>query len=91
MTITVEFFGIPRARAGVDHVTVFSDRQSAPLCDVLSEVAKLCPDFASACLDGNQLREGFIVSIDGQCFVRDESKTIYGGQSILLLSSDAGG
>lgn len=91
MAILVEFFGIPRIRAGVDRLSVLDGRDSAPLGDVLREVGEQLPEFAASCLLKNRLREEYVASIDGECFVTSEQTTVLSDQSVLLLSADAGG
>ena len=91
MTIQVEFFGIARARAGTSQATVLPDRESATLQEILEALAQKFPDWATTCLDAGRLRDGFIVSVDGEQFVRDLQTVIFCHQSVLLLSTDAGG
>ena len=93
MPITVEFFGIPRARVGVSQTYVCDDDDVAPLGRVIAEVSKKFPDFAETCThDGHLLRDGYIANIDGTRFVRgDENELVTSGQSVLILSADAGG
>jgi hypothetical protein len=91
MAIVVEFFGIPRVRAGVERVEVLRGRESASVSEILSEVAKQFPDFAETCMTNRRLRTGFIASIDGQCFVQDDDMVVDRQQSVLILSADAGG
>ena len=91
MAIVVEFFGIPRARVGVERVEVANERSQVPLSEVLLALADLLPDFAESCLDGSQLQSNFIASIDGHCFVQGDEAIVHDGQSILILSADAGG
>ncbi len=91
MTIQVEFFGIARSRAGTSHAAVLADRESATVQEILEALAQQFPDWATACLDAGRLRDGFIVSVDGEQFVRDPQTVIFCHQSVLLLSADAGG
>jgi hypothetical protein len=37
------------------------------------------------------LRPGYLASIDGERFVRDPAETIVEGNSVLILSAEAGG
>lgn len=92
-SILVEFFGIPRARAGVSSMQVCEGRETVTLGDVLLELSDRLPDFANACLEEDRsLRPGYLANIDGQRFVRgDEDQPLRSGQSVLILSSDAGG
>jgi molybdopterin converting factor small subunit len=87
MTITVEFFGIPRARAG----TAATTAQGRCLGEVLSDLAGRFPEFARDCLDGNRLRPGFTANLRGERFVTDPQTPLAEGDTVLLLSVDAGG
>jgi hypothetical protein len=91
MAILVEFYGIPRIRAGVNQISVLEGRDRASLGEVLREVATKLPDFAESCLNKNQLKETFIASIDGEHFASNDETTVLKDQSVLLLSTDAGG
>lgn len=91
MAILVEFYGVPRLRAGVAQLSVLEGREQASLGEVLREVAVRLPDFAESCLNQNQLKETFIASIDGQHFAGSDETTVEKDQSVLLLSTDAGG
>ena len=91
MAIVVEFFGIPRVRAGIERVEVLHGRKSATLSEILTEVAERFPEFAENCMTDRRLRNGFIASIDGQCFVQDDNTVVGRQQSVLILSTDAGG
>lgn len=91
MTIVVEFFGIPRLRAGVERAEVLPGHESAALSEVLRDVGEQFPDFAAACMTNRRLRTGFIASIDGQCFVQDDDVVVDRQQAVLILSADAGG
>ena len=90
MSIEVEFFGIPRARAGADRASVLSGRSSALLSEVFAALRSEFPHFASTCLDGNGLREGYAASIDGEFFTVGDP-TVESDKSVLILSADAGG
>lgn len=89
MSIEVEFFGIPRLRAGVRRVTMSAD-QATQLSDLFARLHHECPGFAAACLDGNQLRDGFIASIEGEVFT-SQDVLVECGNSVLIMSADAGG
>ncbi len=91
MAIVVEFYGIPRARAGVQQTQVLDGRESASLREILTEVAAHYPDFGANCVNDGKLRDGFVASVDGDEFIRDEDSRIASGQSLLILSADAGG
>lgn len=93
MSITVEFYGIPRARVGVDKIHVCQGAPVTSLRQVIAEVAAQFPAFAESCTHhGTHLRHGYIANIDGEQFVHaHDDATISSGQSVLILSADAGG
>ena len=90
MSIEVEFFGIPRERAGTDRTTVLRGQSSALLANIFSALGTEFPDFAAACLDGNKLQCGYVASINGEFFTSCDA-IVESGKSVLILSADAGG
>jgi hypothetical protein len=84
----VEFYGIPRLRAGVSEVRL-------PRVPVLGDlVLALCqrfPDFARECAQGNQLSATCTANLDGKRFVRDPQTPLAGVSTVLILSTDSGG
>lgn len=93
MSIVVEFFGIPRSRTGVSQVRICEGLPQVSLGQVIEVLAHQFPEFANTCtVDGKSLRHGYIANIDGQRFVAgNDQQLIADGQTVLILSSDAGG
>jgi molybdopterin converting factor small subunit len=93
MRITVEFFGIPRQRAGqaLMDVSLPQSADFARLADVLESLAKELPDFARDCLAENRLKPGYIANINGERFITDPATPIADGDALLILSADVGG
>ena len=90
MAIRVEFFGVARSRAGVAETTV--DTGGSVALDVIfAELSRRFPNFAAECLEGGSLRRGYIANLGGERFVRDANELVADGQSVLILSADAGG
>jgi molybdopterin converting factor small subunit len=87
MQVTVELFGIARARAGIAQTTAVG----ANLGDVLSYLAARFPQLAESCIDGRALRTGFIANLGAERFVTSPETPLSEGDTILLLSLDAGG
>lgn len=87
MAVTVEFFGIPRQRAGVASTMV----EAGVLEDVLKSLAEQFPRLAEACFDGGRLRSGYLANLNGARFVSDPQTGLQPGDQILILSADAGG
>jgi hypothetical protein len=90
MTISVEFFGLARQRAGIGQLQLDFPGARVSLREVLSELAARLPSFA-ACVHAGRLDTTLAANLDGNCFVIDPETTIEDGQSLLLLSADAGG
>ena len=86
-TITVEFFGIPRRRAGRAELTV----AATTLAQVLEAVEHACPGLASLRGEDGRLARHYLLSVDGQRFVGDPAEKLPAGTKLLLLSADAGG
>jgi len=87
MQIAVELFGIPRARAGLAQTSA----RGKNLGDVLADLAKKFPPLAESCIDGRSLRPGYIVNLSAERFVTSPETPLRDGDTVLLLSLDAGG
>lgn len=87
MQVAVELFGIARARAG----TAQTIAVGANLGDVLADLATRFPQLAETCIDGRTLRTGFIANLSAERFVISPETPLSEGDTILLLSLDAGG
>ena len=75
----VEFFGVPRARAGISELEVQADT----LGQLLKTLAARIPS-----LDMNS---SFVANLNGDRFVSDPETPIGAGDRVLILSADAGG
>ncbi len=85
--IHVELFGIPRSRAGVEKTTA-----SGPcLGDVLLDLSERFPALAKECIDGRNLRAGYTANLRGERFITDPDTQLSDGDTLLLLTLDAGG
>lgn len=87
MQVAVELFGIARSRAGVARTTA----EGQSLGDVLADLACRFPGLAETCIDGRQLRPGFIANLCGNRFVSAPETFLTVGDTVMLLSLDAGG
>ncbi len=87
MQVAVELFGIARSRAGVARTFA----EGPLLGDVLRDLARQFPELGAACIDGQRLRPGFIVNICGNQFVSSPDTSLNAGDTVMLLSLDAGG
>lgn len=87
MSIHVELFGIPRKRAGVHCVDV----DGGNLREVFQALDRVLPQLQGVCLDEGRLKPGYLANINGNTFVTDEKTPLVDGDSVLILSADAGG
>jgi molybdopterin converting factor small subunit len=86
----VEFFGIPRERAGVSHLEV----QAGTLGQLLGTLAARIPALgnvlaADQCAD--RLHPAFVANLNGDRFVSDPATPLHDNDRVLILSADAGG
>lgn len=83
MPLTVEFFGIPRQRAGVADLTL--EDRPATLAELWCELGRRCPGLAG------ERSPHFAVNLEGRRFVDDPATSLEGVTHVLILSADAGG
>ncbi len=91
MAIRVEFFGTVQRRAGVAETALVPIEGKMRLGEALAILAARFPSLSGYCLEGNRMAEGFAACIDGKIFVDDANYELEDGQTLLILSSDAGG
>jgi len=85
--VTVEFYGVPRLRAGRAELAV----PAGPLAAVLAAVERTCPGLAGLVGAGGRVAPHYLLSLDGRRFVNDPEEVLAAGERLLLLSADAGG
>ena len=82
----VEFFGIPRERAGLAGMEV----RAETLGQLFATLAVEIPSFDSL-LRGQQLHPCFVANLNGDRFVSDPGTPLKENDRVLILSADAGG
>jgi molybdopterin converting factor small subunit len=87
MNVQVEFYGIPRERAGVASATVAATR----LGDALRQLVAEFPKLDGCCIRGERLCHGHVANLNGDCFLDDPDTELSGGDQLLILSGDIGG
>ena len=85
--VVVEFFAVPRLRAGRAELSVAPGPASA----VLAEVVARCPGLSDLLTPSGRLAPHYLLSLDGREFLRDLARDLPPGSRLLLLSADAGG
>jgi molybdopterin converting factor small subunit len=82
----VEFFGVPRERAGISELDV----QAETLGELLGTLKARIPRFGNLISD-HRLHPSFIASLNGDRFVSDPGTPLAKSDCVLILSADAGG
>lgn len=85
--IQVEFFGVPRLKAGMAQIHV----EAETIADVLRGLAIELPEFACSCLQEGALASEYLLCINGTQFTRDATLRLHPGDTVLILSADVGG
>ena len=85
--ITVEFYGIPRARAGVESIELAAET----IGDAVDSLASQFPELAQECFAGQQLKPGYLANINGATFTTNPEQPLSEGDSLLIMSADSGG
>lgn len=89
--ITIELFGVARLRAGVAEMQVDVPAIPCRLGDVFHFLQSHQPALGEVLFDKGQLRKEFVCNISGKNFTRARDYEILIGDSVLIMSSDAGG
>ena len=82
----VEFFGIPRERAGMASVEIAAQNLGQLLTALAAQIPSL-NDVISA----DQLHSSFVASLNGDRFISDPGTPLCESDCVLILSADAGG
>jgi hypothetical protein len=86
-SLIVEFYGIPRERAGRAELLV----TAGSLAEVLMGVQRQCPRLHDLRQEDGAISPHYRVSLDGQRFLTDALEILPAGSHVLILSADAGG
>ena len=85
--IIVEFFGIPRQRAGCAETSV----PIGTVAEVLDSLERSCPGLRGLRRADGSPAPHYLLSLDGARFVSDPHEQLEPGSRLLLLSADPGG
>jgi molybdopterin converting factor small subunit len=87
LSVTVEFYGVARSRAGRPTLTL----APGTISEVLAMVEQACPRLAGLRQPDGGLSPLYLLSVNGQTFVDQLAQKVEAGDRVLLLSADAGG
>ena len=85
--VVVEFYGVPRHRAGRAELAL----RAASLAQALNEVARACPGLADLRGADGRPNPAYLVSLNGERFLTGPDEPVSDGDRVLILSADAGG
>lgn len=85
--VIIEFFGVPRLRAGCAELLV----PLGTVGETLARVEHACPGLRGLVQADGRLAPHYLLSVNGCQFVSDVSRVLQPGDRLLLLSADAGG
>ena len=92
LSILVELYGTPRLRSGRREIAL-ELRPEASRKEVVLALAEACPELVghAICHDLNDLDQGFVFNHSGRTFLSGDRFSFQPGDTLLLLSSQAGG
>jgi molybdopterin converting factor small subunit len=82
----VEFFGLPRERAGISELEIEADT----LGQLITALASRFPAFGDL-MPAGHLHPSVAANLNGDVFVRDPETPFTKNDRVLILSADAGG
>ena len=82
----VEFFGVPRERAGVSELEVHAPTLGTLLVTLATQLPPL-----RELIVGERLHPSLAANLNGDRFVTDPGTTLRDGDHLLILSADVGG
>ncbi len=85
--ISIEFYGIPRLRAGTPVIRL----EAQTVGEALQELGRVCPALENTVLKKSVLHRAYRLSLNGEQFITDPTMLLRDGDVLLLLSADAGG
>jgi molybdopterin converting factor small subunit len=85
--VIVEFFGVPRARAGRTELSV----SAGTVAELLAAIEASCPALKGVRRADGGPASQYLLSLDGREFLTDPAHRLRPGDRVLLLSADAGG
>jgi molybdopterin converting factor small subunit len=85
--VQVEFYGLARRRAGRPHLAV----PAASVAEALRQIVATCPQLADVLESEHRLSSRFLLAKNGSRFLDNLDEPLVSGDSLVLLSADAGG
>ena len=92
MRVTVELFGSPRLICGQKTFTLNMESE-ASLGVLIRELSLLCPKLVGRVIkdDISQIHDSYTFNLNGRKFIKENSVSLSEGDTVMLISSQAGG
>jgi len=92
IAVKVELFGTPRLAAGRREVELILPSGSGRQ-EFATALAEACPALIGKVIrdDCSGLQEGYVLNCNGLCFLQGDGLDVGDGDSLLILSNQAGG
>jgi len=87
MPVTIEFFGLPRHRAGVADAQL----DATTVGEALRQLQNKFSALGELCQNENAARSGYLLNLNGRAFITDLTTPLHSGDTLLLFSADMGG
>ncbi len=85
--IHIEFYGVPRLRAGVPRLSL----EGVNVGEAIDAMALACPSLSVHVFRGGSVHPAYRLSLNGERFVSDRATPLNDGDTLMLLSADVGG
>jgi molybdopterin converting factor small subunit len=85
--IAIEFYGVPRLRAGRASVQL----EASTVGEALEKLWRVYPAMGDSVLRHGTIHHDYKLSLNGDRFVSDPETPLNDGDVLLLLSADVGG
>ena len=92
MRVTVELFGSPRLICGQKTFALDMEGE-ASLGVLIRELSLLCPELVGRIIkdDLSQIHDSYTFNLNGRKFIWENSVSLSEGDTVMLISSQAGG
>jgi molybdopterin converting factor small subunit len=87
MSVTLEFYGVARLRTGRETLTV----EAATVGEALAAMERACPAAAGTLVAAGRLVRHYRLSLNGKEFVSNPETALADGDTMIVLSAEAGG
>jgi sulfur-carrier protein len=85
--VTIELYGVPRLRAGIDQLEV----EASSIGDALTALVARCPALDRSVVRDARLLPSYMIALNGLQMTADPHTQLRDGDVLVLLAADAGG